>query len=304
MIATARAIRWGSYLVRYYARTRLGSREPLLGGIKLSHRCNLSCLHCPFWQREGPSLAYLQVRSVLTTLHSWGVRILIIEGGEPLLWRDGEYDINAVIALAKELFFGVAVTTNGTLPIDNSADTVWVSVDGLKETHDRIRGETFERIMGNIAASPHPRIFAHTTINSLNWAEIPELVRYLADRVKAITVQFHYPYGDLDRELFLPFDKRCWVLDRLIELKRQGFPLGNSYACLRALKASRWTCRPWMVASVDPNGKLTHDCYVRDRGEISCERCGFSAHTEISLAYGGNMGAVSAGYRLLLSHGA
>ena len=42
-----------------------------------------------------------------------------------------------------------------------------------------------------------------------------------------------------------------------------------------------------MIASVDPGGDVTQGCYLQNRGRISCERCGFFAHTEISLAYGG-----------------
>ncbi len=155
--------------------------------------------------------------------------------------------------------------------------------------------------MANIEASSHPRIYAHTTINSLNWKEIPDLVQFLSHKVKGITIQFHYPYRAVDEELFLPFDERREVLDDLISLKRQGFPIADSYACLEALKDNRWTCRPWMIASVDPDGKLVHGCYLRGRGEISCERCGFSAHTEISLAYNGVIEAILVGKELFLS---
>jgi hypothetical protein len=53
-----------------------------------------------------------------------------------------------------------------------------------------------------------------------------------------------------------------------------------------------------MIASVDPDGKITHGCYVQNRGEISCERCGFSAHTEISLAYGGVIESILVGSKI------
>ena len=302
MNGVARRIGQAGYLLIYYLRTLVGQKRPLLGGIKLSHACNLTCFHCPFWRRKGPSLSLEQAVSAMTTLHDWGVRILLLEGGEPFVWRDGDHDIESVVAAAKKLFFTVGVTTNGTLPIETAADTVWVSIDGLKETHNRIRGEVFDRVMANIEASSHPRIRAHTTINTLNWQEVPELVRFLSEKVKGVTVQFHYPFDEVDEELFLPFDKRRWVLDELIALKRQGYPVDDSYACLRALKENSWRCRPWMIASVDPDGKTTHGCYVQERGKIACERCGFAAHTEISLAHGGALGAILTGNRILLGH--
>jgi len=34
------------------AESYLGRKRPLLGGVKLTHDCNLSCAHCPFWKRK------------------------------------------------------------------------------------------------------------------------------------------------------------------------------------------------------------------------------------------------------------
>jgi MoaA/NifB/PqqE/SkfB family radical SAM enzyme len=237
----------------------------------------------------------------MDALYDRGVRILIIEGGEPFLWADGNDDLRSVVAQAKQRFFSVGVTTNGTFPIEVDADNVWVSIDGLQETHDRLRGKSFQRIMTNLATTTHPSVRAHITINAVNWKEIPELVRFLAPKVVGITIQFHYPYAEVDDQLYLPFDRRQQVLDRLIELKQQGFPLDNSGAVLRALKENRWTCQPWMIASIDPSGGLTQGCYVKNRGEIACEQCGFSAHTEISMAYGWRLGPLWTAYKIFFS---
>ena len=286
------------YLLFYYLQSRLGKKKPLLGGMKITRNCNLRCRHCPFWRETNSSLSFTQALSALNTLREWGVRILIIEGGEPFLWQDGVFDIRSIVSEAKKLFFCVGVTTNGTFPIEVDADIVWVSIDGLKDTHDYIRGESFEKAIAHIEASSHPKIYAHLTINALNWEEIPELVKFLSTRVKGITVQFHYPYSGQEERLFLPFTQRRMVLDRLIEMKRQGLPVANSYACLEALKDNRWKCRPWMIASVESNGALTHGCYVKGRGDVSCERCGFSAHTEISLAYSGVLESIWVGGKI------
>jgi hypothetical protein len=56
-----------------------------------------------------------------------------------------------------------------------------------------------------------------------------------------------------------------------------------------------------MIASVDPSGSLTQGCYVKNRGEIACEQCGFSAHTEISLAYRWRLGPLWTAYRIFFS---
>jgi len=280
--------------------SRLGRKRPILGGVKLTHDCNLSCAHCPFWKREQESLTFAQVVEALETLHRMGVRFVIFEGGEPFVWRDGDHTLADVISEAKKRFACVGVTTNGTHPIDVDSDIVWVSIDGMEETHDRIRGRTFGRILANIDASLHRNIYAHITINALNHHEISDLVPFLAPRVRGITIQFHYPYTEADEKLVLPRSERRRVLDELIRLKRRGLPVTDSTACLEALKENRWHCRPWLVASVDPDGTLTHGCYLQNRGPVSCAQCGFSAHTELSLAYGGHPSAILVGLRVFL----
>ncbi|MBD3308404.1 DUF3463 domain-containing protein [candidate division KSB3 bacterium] len=286
------------YFLSYYLQSRLGRKKPILAGMKLTYACNLTCAHCPFWQKNGESLAFDQAVSCMKTLHKWGVRILIIEGGEPFLWRDGPHDLRDIVSEARKLFFSVGVTTNGTFPITTDADIVWVSIDGLKDTHDQIRGESFEQAMANIEASAHPKIYAHVTINTQNWQEIPALVRFLSTKVQGITIQFHYPYNGLEDPLFPSADQRKHVLDTLIDLKKQGLPVIDSYACLNALKANTWKCQSWMIANVDPDGQMTRGCYIKNRGTISCDHCGFAAHTEISLAYNGILEAMLVGKKV------
>lgn len=234
----------------------------------------------------------------MRNLRKLGTRIVIFEGGEPFLWRDGDRSLADVVREARKLFFSVGVVTNGTFPITAEADIIWVSVDGLKDTHDRIRGNCFERVMANIEGSTHANLFAHVTINSLNWMEMPRLFEFLAPKVKGITLQFHYPYEGENDALVLPAEKRRAVLKEIIELKDAGLPVANSRACLSALMDNRWKCRPWMIASVNPDGVLTHGCYVKGRGAIRCDRCGFSAHTEMSLAFSGVPEAVLAGRKI------
>lgn len=276
-----------TFFISYYLKSLLGHKKPILGGIKLTHNCNLKCEHCPFWKKKGSSLSFSQAVSAMKTIHQQGVRIVIFEGGEPFLWRDGDYSIKDVVTEAKKLFFSVGITTNGTFPIEADADIIWVSIDGPKETHDRLRSGSFDKVITNIKASTHPRIYAHVTINSINWKEIPDLVKFLSPLIKGITIQFHYPYQEGEIDLSLSLEKRQKVLDDLIHLKREGLPVANTYTCLEALKKNTWKCQPWMIASVEPDGIITHGCYVKNRGIVSCDKCGFSAHAEISLAYSG-----------------
>lgn len=284
------------YFLRHNLESRLlGRKRPLLAGVKLTYRCNLRCRACPFWKLDGRDMSFAVARRVLDELYEAGVRLLILEGGEPFLWRDGDHRLADLVREAKRRrFFCVGVTTNGTLPLDVPADIIWVSVDGLAKTHDRNRGPSFERAMTNIAASSHPKIFANVTIHRLNWREVPELVRFLAGRVKGITIQFYYPYQGTE-DLSLSREQRRAVLEELIALKRAGYPLVDSIPALKALEDNSWHCHPWLIANAEPDGTINYGCYLKNRAEIHCQQCGFAAHTELSLAYDWNPAAIATG---------
>ena len=253
------------YVLSYYVQSKLGRKKPILGAMKLTRNCNLECAHCPFCQKDGNALTYAKALDCMKILSKWGVRILILEGGEPFLWRDGGHDVRKLVLEARKLFFSVGIVTNGTFPIDVKTDVVWVSIDGLRDTHNQLRGDSFDAAIANIEASEHPRIFAHITINALNRQEIPELVNFLKDYVAGVTIQFHYPYkeDEHDENLFVSVEARRDVLDSLISLKKQGLPITDSYACLEALKTNRWECHSWMLANVEPDGTKTRRCYAK-----------------------------------------
>lgn len=286
------------YILRYYVFSR--TPRPFLASFKLTYHCNLRCQQCPFYPLESPDPSFTQVTHTLDQLYQRGSRLVVFEGGEPFLWRDGAYTIRDVVAEAKKRFFSVGITTNGTLPLDVPSDVLWVSLDGLRETHDRLRGApVFERIIENIRRSKHPRLHAHITINNQNEGEVIPLIRFLRGLVRGVTVQFYYPYHGEDA-LFLDFDRRARLLDELITLKRQGYPILNSIPALQALRRNTWRCNDGLLDCADPDGSLRQGCYLRGRSDIDCARCGFSPHTEISLASQGNLRAVLAGIRIFL----
>ncbi|OQA43809.1 MAG: Antilisterial bacteriocin subtilosin biosynthesis protein AlbA [Chloroflexi bacterium ADurb.Bin325] len=292
------------YLAGHWARYRLtGQRRPLLAGFKLTHRCNLRCRTCPFWRRPRPDLSFDAVQAALDELYRAGCRILVLEGGEPFLWRDGERRLDDVIAAARARGFKrVGVTTNGTLPIAVAADIVWISLDGLRASHEANRGPVWDTVMANLAASKHPRIFVQMTITRENWREAPELIRLLAGRVAGVTIQFFYPFPESD-DLWLPWPERRQVLRELAALKRAGYPVVDSYPVLRALEDNSWRCHDWLIADAepgdDPSAAVIHyGCYLKGRAAVDCRRCGFAAHAELSLAYDLNPGALLTGQRV------
>lgn len=112
----------------------------------LIRRCNLTCKHCYSISADTHfpgELSTEQVYTVMDDLKAFGVPVLILSGGEPLLHPD-IYDI---AKRAKGMGFYVGLSSNGTLIDENNIgriaecdfNYVGVSLDGLGATHDKFR---------------------------------------------------------------------------------------------------------------------------------------------------------------------
>lgn len=162
-----------------------------------------------------------------------------------MLWRDGNHRLADLASYARKKFMRVAVTTNGTLPFDAPVDIIWVSLDGTKESQDELRSGSFDRIRVNLLKTKHRTVLIHCTLNRLNWqgiGDLAELVKKIP-AVRGMTVQLFYPYRQGEDELALIPDERRQAIERVIELKKKGFPILNSAGRLKAMIENNWRCR-------------------------------------------------------------
>jgi MoaA/NifB/PqqE/SkfB family radical SAM enzyme len=269
------------YGVQYVLRHHLlGKRDPLIRGLVLTNRCNLRCRHCRVTDRDDKDLSFEEIREAIDAFYQQGGRCLYLEGGEPFLWRDGERGIEHVVQYAHRVgYFTVIIYTNGTIPVETSADTVFISMDGLQETHDHLRGTSFNRIVDNIRRSNHPSLFLNFTINRRNQAELEDFCSYAdgLEHVRGTFFYFHTPYYGYD-ELYVEPDERRKILRRLLECKRKHRIL-NSRAGLRSALRNDWK-RPLDVCSVYEKGEIYRCCRYNDDPEL-CRDCGYLSYPEI-----------------------
>ncbi len=295
---------WPIDLAGFYWRRKIrGQSVPLLASFKVTHRCNLSCRACPFHLHADQShMPRDTAVHALEALRRLGTRIVVFEGGEPLLWRDGGYRLHDLVAYARRRFLRVAVTTNGTLPLDVPADTLWVSLDGWKETHDELRSGSFDAVYSRLKETGHPRVFVHCTINRINWRDLERMAAQVRSlpAVRGMTFQFFYPYGLGEDDLALAPDERRAAVETLLDLKKRGFPILNSAGSLAAMTQKRRSCRDDILINVDPDGTITRGCYVKNRGTVNCDDCGFTPVAEASGALDLLPGSLWAGWKLFL----
>ena len=94
------------HLAKYYARSRfMGHKDPIVCGVKLTHRCTLKCKQCPYWRRPTADLSFKELQELFPLLYDKGIRILILEGGEPLFWKDEQYTVHDVVREARKYFW-------------------------------------------------------------------------------------------------------------------------------------------------------------------------------------------------------
>jgi len=141
------------YFARFGIRSiLLRKKEPILGTIILTDKCNLHCKHCSVNNITAVVHPYQQIQSEMCQLYEMGIRILFFCGGETFLWRDSGKTLRDLVIEAKQIgFLIVNIVTNGTFPLDlPEADLILLSLDGDRERHNAIRGDTYDLIFENI----------------------------------------------------------------------------------------------------------------------------------------------------------
>jgi MoaA/NifB/PqqE/SkfB family radical SAM enzyme len=265
------------YVLRHHV---FKQHVPLIRGLVLTNRCNLRCRHCRVGTRDDKELRFEEITDVIDSFYREGGRCLYLEGGEPFLWHDREYCVEHIVEYARRLgFLAVIIYTNGTIPMETSADTVFVSIDGLQETHDYLRGVSFDRIMQNIEKSTHPSLFINFTMNAHNSAQLEDFLSYVDDvpQIRGTFFYFHTPYYGYD-ELYVKPDERAAILRRLLACKKRHRIL-NSVAGLRSAVRNDWR-RPLEVCSVYEKGRTFKCCRFRGDPEL-CRDCGYLSYAEI-----------------------
>ncbi len=298
---------WPLDLSRFYFQRKIRGRKiPLLASFKVTYRCNLACRACPFHlradRRKQPDVLEYSRCTPWNLCAVWEPALSFLKAVSRCLWQDGSYRLHDLVRYARKRFLRVAVTTNGTLPLDLPADILWVSLDGMKEAQDKLRSNSFERVYSNLKTTKHPRVFIHCTLNRLNWRDVESLAKWVRNMptVQGMTVQFFYPYNQGEDDLALSGEDRRAAIDKLIELKKRGFPILNSAGRLKAMMENRWRCHDDILINVDPDGTITKGCYVKSRGKINCDSCGFTPVAEASGALDFIPGSLLAGWRLFL----
>lgn len=264
--------------------------KPILGTVILTDRCNLKCKHCSVNNITSVIHPYRQIRHEMQILYEMGCRILFFCGGETFMWQDDDKTVRDLVIEAKKMgFLIVNVVTNGTFPIDlPEADLILLSLDGDRERHNLIRGNTYDTIMQNIRSASSANIVLYMAINKLNMLTVKDVID-TADKeknIRAVSFNFHTPYPDT-AELMLSMDDKLRCAGVIAEAIDKKLPVFNLKSAL-----------PYLVNNSFPTP--CRQCVVIENGRIStcgrcidiaglCEKCGYFFVAEYTLLFKGNL---------------
>ncbi len=277
--------------------------DPILGTIIVTDKCNLRCKHCSVNNITAVVHPYDRIRKEMEQLYAMGIRILFFCGGETFLWRDGERTLRDLVIEAKAMgFLIVNVVTNGTFPIDlPEADLILLSLDGDRERHNAIRGNTYDTIMENIRNATADNICFYMAINKINKDTIGDVCLTARDtkNVRAVSFNFHTPYPDT-KELALSREEKAACCEVITRMMKEGAPIFNLKRAFPYLIDNSFPT-PCKQCVVMENGKLSTCGRCIDVPGL-CENCGYFFVAEYTLIFRGNIPIILEMFRTYLKY--
>jgi MoaA/NifB/PqqE/SkfB family radical SAM enzyme len=162
--------------------------RPLSAHIKLTENCQAKCISCNYWQsRWQDGIDTARAIELINEIDAAGIGSLRLTGGEPLLRKD----LFHVLATSNASHFKrIILQTNGLLikklhkEINASPITdIAVSIDGLKESNDVIRGIRgyFDLGMAGLKLLEGKNLAISVTLNRVSSGELEELAARAKD---------------------------------------------------------------------------------------------------------------------------
>jgi len=235
--------------------------RPVSIALLLTERCNARCVHCDIWKNRGqedrPSLE--QWKTVLTDLRRWlGPVHVVFTGGEALLLPFATELVKRGFSLGLLIEHLTHGGWRDQTRIEKLALArpwrVTLSLDGLGSVHDLVRGREhfFDMVAGTIDTLLRLRrerrlgyrIRLKNVLMQHNLDSACDVARFAQERgVEVFYQPIEQNYNTAEDSHWFehsanwPRDgqKAVAVVEKLLALKRQGYPIANSEVQLQVM---------------------------------------------------------------------
>ncbi len=263
--------------------------SPLQFIFFITSKCNLRCRHCFYAEKLNKSENELSIEEIEKMSHTMNDLLWFsMTGGEPFLRED--------IAQIAEIFYHnnkfnlLTISTNGLLQnsiihsvceickkCKNGHLVIYVSLDGLEETHNKIRRthdgfkkalETIQELKKLKRDFKNLNVATVTTCIAENQKEMKDLALFLKDKVRPDTITINVirgkprsgPLGEINLRYYFDF----------IKVQEEGWSTGdlgyfNFFG--RILHQRRELLQKKIVSTVFNENKYVIPCQA---GNISC----------------------------------
>jgi 12,18-didecarboxysiroheme deacetylase len=208
----------------------------------VGQRCNLRCVHCYSHSRNKEytgELSTKEAKNLIEDIADFGCPVILFSGGEPLM----RPDILELIEYSKSLGIRAVLSTNGTLITEEMAvrlkelglSYVGISLDGLKETHDRFRGVkgSFDMAMNGLRVCQKAgiKVGLRFTINKKNLMDVPGIFELIEKENIPRICFYHLVYSGRGSKLIdddLSYDEKRKTVDMIIDSTKKLFERGHN----------------------------------------------------------------------------
>lgn len=225
--------------------------------FSVTNRCNLKCIMCDVARESSKiedELSISQIKDIILQIKAMKIKHLIFSGGEPFL----KEDLLEAVELSTNNIDTVDIITNGILLADDiiqklikiRLNHITISLDGLKENNDRIRGKgVFDKAMHNIErikyykykySSSYPTVGINFTIMDQNICDILPMIDFAREnKFNSIVFQpllfSNTNMQDRNKDILWPSEHNVLRLKGIVErLSLTESPLGELYICTDA----------------------------------------------------------------------
>lgn len=257
-----------------------GMPQNAIGSIDVTNRCNLRCEHCYFFAEDHSNEKELSIEKWVEKLEAMKA------AGHPMMlctWVGGEPMVRKqLIEVGRKYFKHNTIVTNGTMELTDWEDCTWViSIDGTEESFAKMRAPgIYQKIKDNVKKHAELRIQISCVLTSITKDCIEDLVAEWGPLVRGgIIFDFFTPVKNLDESLWLDWDERDRLIDKILMLKKR-YPgyinmLDSTLELMRSKNSKKVTDNCLFkekAFALGPTGEPKGKCMMGDNAD--CDRCG------------------------------